>query len=91
MKRASRRCSELGVLPALAAQHWVVFGERLLVLFAALLEPARAPAPDASGRVARVRERLDDHPAAPHPLAELTGLAGLSRFQLLRASPKRPG
>ena len=67
------------------------FGERLLVPLAALLAPPRAPAPDAPGRLARVRERLYDHPAAPHPLAELAGLAGLSRSSSRAPSPKRPG
>ena len=61
------------------------FGERLLLLFAALFKPAPASAPPTPRRMARVRERLDDDPAAPHPLAELAAVAGLSRFQLLRA------
>ena len=68
---------------ALRDTHGEVVGERLLLLFAALFEPVPAAAPPR--RVARVRERLDDDPAARHPLAELAALAGLSRFQLLRA------
>ena len=65
--------------------------ERLLLLFAALFKPAPASTRSTPGRVARVRERLDDDPAKPHHLAELAALAGLSRFQLLRAFAQATG
>ena len=45
----------------------------------------RGPRPDLPAPVARVRQRLDDAPTAPATLAELAALAGLGRFQVLRA------
>ena len=76
---------------ALRDVEGVAFGERLILLFGALFEPTQTSAPDAPGRVTRVRERIDEDPAATHPLAELAALAGLSRFQLLRTFVRATG
>ena len=68
------------------------FGERLIRLFGALFEPAQTSAPDAPGRVTRVRERIDEDPAVTHPLAELAALAGgepASRWEPTRVTTRR--
>ena len=76
---------------ALRDVEGVAFGERLILLFGALFEPAQATAPGSPGHMRRVRERMDEEPASAHPLAELAALAGLSRFQLLRSFVRATG
>nr|WP_242534802.1 AraC family transcriptional regulator [Roseococcus suduntuyensis] len=43
------------------------------------------------GRVARVRQRIDDDPAADASLDALAAEAGVTRFQLLRAFQRETG
>lgn len=64
--------------------------EHLLMSFAALLGVATLP-PAAPRRLRQALERIDDDPAAAHALADLALLAGLSRFQLLRAFVRMTG
>jgi AraC-like DNA-binding protein len=68
-----------------------VFEERLLMLFGRLFNAAPRTAAETSYRLLRVRERIDDDPAQPHPLADLAALAGLSRFQTVRAFARLTG
>ena len=63
----------------------------MLLLFAVLFGSAPTRVEAACGCLARVRERIDDDPSIDHPLAELAALAGLSRFQLLRAFRRATG
>lgn len=42
-------------------------------------------------RLLRVRSRIDDAPAQPHPLSELAALSGLSRFQTVRQFARLTG
>lgn len=58
--------------------------ETLLLLFGALLGEGRQEPGEGPRRLRQVRERIDDDPAASHPLEELASLAGLSRFQVIR-------
>ena len=51
----------------------------------------RRPVPQASPAVAMARQRLDEVPEAPVTLAELAGLSGVSRFQLLRGFARETG
>ena len=67
------------------------FEEELLLLFGALFGTVRSAVPTAPQRVKRVRDRIDDNLAAAHSLAELAVVAGLSRFQLLRAFARATG
>lgn len=71
-------------------QGWA-FEERLLELFGGLLRIASKTVVSTSTRLAQVRERIDDAPARPHDLAELATLAGLSRYQTLRAFSRLTG
>ena len=63
----------------------------LLHLCAALLRLAPASPPAAPHRLAQARERIDDDPAAPHALADLATLTGVSRFQVLRGFTQMTG
>lgn len=69
--------------------------EALLALVAHVV--ARHGAAGATARtaatppVARARARIDEDPAAPVTLAELAALAGVSRFQILRAFSRELG
>ena len=63
----------------------------LILLFAALLQTKPRPPPRAPRRLALVKERIDDDPAATHPLEELAWLAGLSRFQAIRGFVRLTG
>ena len=67
------------------------FEERLLELFGGLYCIESKTIVCTSSRLARVRERIDDGPAHPHALAELATLAGLSRYQTLRAFARLTG
>ena len=67
------------------------FEERLLALLAHLFAVAPAPERSPSGALSRVRERIDDAPAAGHPLSELAALSGLSRYQTLRGLARLTG
>lgn len=68
-----------------------VFEERLLSLFGHLLGIEPKPIAALSRRLAQVRERIDDAPSDPHALADLAALAGLSRYQTLRAFSRLTG
>ncbi|TCM04707.1 AraC family transcriptional regulator [Sphingomonas sp. PP-CC-3G-468] len=66
------------------------FEERLLLLLAGLFDMGQQrAAPDR--RLSQVRERIDDAPARPHGLTELAALAGLSRWQTVRAFARLTG
>lgn len=65
--------------------------EELLALFGGLIG---TPPPSASGvdhRILRIREAIDDDPAAQHGLPAMATQAGLSRFQTLRAFSRLTG
>jgi AraC-like DNA-binding protein len=73
------------LLTAATGSNEACLEEALLSLLGALLSrKARAAHRDAPAWIARVRERIDDDPAANLTLANLAGGAGVSRFQLLR-------
>lgn len=76
---------------ALHDQGETAFEERLLTLFGHLFGRAPEPASDPINRLAQVRERIDDAPADPHALVELAALAGLSRYQTIRAFTRLTG
>lgn len=64
----------------------------LLALLARVAEPGLVRSAGAqAGAIDRARSLIDDDPAAPVSLAELSEVAGLSRFQLLRAFSKATG
>lgn len=63
----------------------------LIRLVARLLKPVDTAAAAVGAGVARVRERIDDDPAAGLTLATLAAEAGLSRYQLLRAFTRLTG
>jgi len=65
--------------------------ESLFLLFDALLGDTRTEPAAPPGRLRRVRERIDDDPAAAHPLEELASLAGISRFQVIRRFERLTG
>lgn len=67
------------------------FEERLLSLFGHLLGIELKPITGSSHRLMRVRERIDDMPSEPHALADLAELAGLSRYQTVRAFTRLTG
>lgn len=67
------------------------FEERLLALFGHLLGIEPQPVASTSPRLAQLRERIDDKPSDPHALADLAALAGLSRYQTLRAFSRLTG
>jgi len=67
------------------------FEERLLLLFGHLLGIEPEPIVGMSCRLACVRERIDDTPSESHALADLAELAGLSRYQTLRAFSRLTG
>lgn len=67
------------------------FEERLLSLFAGLFCGTGSRVSPVAGRLARVRERIDDSPTAPHPLCELAALCGLSRYQTVRGFARMTG
>lgn len=67
------------------------FEERLLSLLGRLLGVEAGLAVSAASGLTQVRERIDDEPAGPHPLADLAALAGLSRYQTVRAFARLTG
>ena len=75
---------------ALRPEGREAFEERLLALFAGLFGTSNRTA-GPIGRLSQVRERIDDGPEGPHPLAELAALAGLSRYQTLRGFARLTG
>jgi AraC-like DNA-binding protein len=82
----------LAARSALAADEWGhAFDELLPILFGRLFDAVPEPACDAPAGLDRVRERIDDDPAAQHDLAELASLVGLSRFQTLRGFARMTG
>lgn len=68
-----------------------VFEERRIALLGLLLGAVPVPIAAGDRRITRVRERIDDDPTGRHSLAELATLAGLSRFQTLRAFARLTG
>lgn len=76
---------------ALDSEQGALFEERLLALFGALFGTVPRPVASTSPQIGQIRERIDDDPAGHHPLAELARLAGLSRFQTLRAFTRLTG
>lgn len=67
------------------------FEEHLVMLFGRLFGVARCPAADPSGRLSKLRERIDDAPAQPHALIDLAASAGLSRYQTVRGFARLTG
>ncbi|MGO0701377.1 AraC family ligand binding domain-containing protein [Pseudomonas paraeruginosa] len=63
--------------------------ESLVGLLAEIVVPSRQPPADI--RIQPLRERIDDDPLAPQTLAELASIAGLSRYQVLRAFSRATG
>lgn len=76
---------------ALDGDQNAVLEERLLTLFGRLFDAVPRTNAIIPHRLACVRERIDDDPAHPHPLAELALIAGLSRFQTVRAFTRLTG
>ncbi|MFN7388169.1 AraC family transcriptional regulator [Brevundimonas sp.] len=76
---------------ALISPRGQAFEERMLMLFNTLFGLAKSTMPAGSERLSMVRERIDDDPAHPHTLSELAKIAGLSRFQTLRAFARLTG
>ncbi|EIZ81158.1 AraC family transcriptional regulator [Novosphingobium sp. Rr 2-17] len=76
---------------AIHPQGEPAFEERLLTLFGRLFDVVQRPAGLPLSRVSRVRERIADAPARPHALSELAALAGLSRYQTVRAFARLTG
>jgi len=64
--------------------------ERLLLLFAGLLEDAPA-GPGCSSALHCARARIDADPAGHHPLEELAQDAGISQFRLIRSFAQLTG
>lgn len=76
---------------ALGGKQDARFGELVIGLFGRLFGIRPEPAACTSRRLARVRERIDDAPAHPHSLDDLAALAGLSRYQTVRAFARLTG
>ena len=75
---------------ALHPQGTPAIEERLLALFSRLFGMARSERV-IPGRLAGVRERIDDAPARSHSLTDLAALAGLSRYQTVRGFARLTG
>lgn len=75
----------------LCAEQEEAFEERLLSLFGCLFGVATPPVAATTHRLAHVRARIDDEPAGSHTLADLAALAGLNRYQTLRAFARLTG
>lgn len=67
------------------------FEEGLLSLFGCLLDVRTKSVAATSTRLAQVRARIDDQPGANHALTDLAAMAGLSRYQTLRAFTRLTG
>lgn len=65
--------------------------EALVALLGRLFGPAPGPSRPADASMLRIRERIDDDPAAPHSLTVLALHSGQSRFQTLRAFSRLTG
>lgn len=65
--------------------------EDLIALFGDLIGTRSLPISRADRRIARLREAIDDDPAAPHALPAMAAQAGFSRFQTLRAFARLTG
>lgn len=65
--------------------------EDLIALFGGLIGARSLPISRADRRIARLREAIDDDPAAAHGLPAMAAQAGLSRFQTLRAFARLTG
>jgi AraC-like DNA-binding protein len=72
-------------------EHGEALEERLLSLFGYLLDVETKPIAATSQHLVQVRARIDDEPAGHHALADLAALAGLSRYQTLRAFTRLTG
>lgn len=83
--------SRFAALYAAVKQGQEAADEHLLLLFGLLLKEAPAEAAQAPRRLKQVQERIDDDPAAVHPLDELAALAGISRFQMIRRFARATG
>jgi AraC-like DNA-binding protein len=73
------------------AEQGEALDERLLSLFGCLLDVEAKPLVATAHRLGHVRARIDAEPAGPHALADLAALAGLSRYQTLRAFTRLTG
>jgi AraC-like DNA-binding protein len=71
--------------------HGVKADETLLLVLAALLEPASATQRSIPARIASARALIDDDPMGMVTLSALADEAGLSRYQFLRAFAKATG
>jgi AraC-like DNA-binding protein len=76
---------------ALHPQGKLAFEERLLALFSSLFGIGQWSEAGSGGRLAPVRERIDDAPAQSHSLTDLAALAGLSRYQTVRGFARLTG
>lgn len=76
---------------ALGANPARDLNEDLIVLFGGLIGTRPLAISRADRRIARLREAIDDDPAAPHGLPAMAAQAGLSRFQTLRAFARLTG
>ncbi len=65
--------------------------EDLIALFGGLIGTRSLAISRTDRRIARLREAIDDDPAAPHGLPTMAAQAGLSRFQTLRAFARLTG
>lgn len=75
----------------LHAEQGEAFEERLLSLFGCLFGVGTPPIAATAHRLAQVRARIDDEPSGSHALVDLAALAGLSRYQTLRAFTRLTG
>lgn len=90
---ADRSLSRLFVRARTVAAHPGVddSNEPLLALLGRLFGPSPAPAGSGAASMLRIREMIDDDPAAPHSLHSLARHSGQSRFQTLRAFARLTG
>lgn len=91
---ADQRLSRLFLLARMAVVDSHPFcdpDEALLTLLGGLFGPAPDPSACVDAPMLRIRERIDDDPAASHSLAILALHSGQSRFQTLRAFSRLTG
>jgi AraC-like DNA-binding protein len=65
--------------------------ERLILLLAGLVRNRLRSLPPDNPGLAKAKACIDDDPAAPHTLADLARVAGVSRFQAVRGFAKLTG